>query len=111
MQLLFKNSLPRFIPHLRLTNPLNGHLLSILTTASAASVTGRDTGDDVGGHGRDGQGCLIGKSSSSTGIFGVILVFNDGNAVILRRLEVSVFIMSLLLIRFFLSNVYLEGFT
>lgn len=109
-----KTLLPRFIPHLKTYNffiLLMATFWSILTTASAASVSGRDTGDDVGGHGEVGQGCLIGKSSSSTGIFGVILVFKDGNAVILRRLEVSVFIMSLLLIRFFLSNVYLEGFT
>ena len=110
----FSKTVTSFYPTLKdlqLLYPLNGHLLSILTTASAAPVTGRDTGDDVGGHGGFGQGCLIGKSSSSTGIFGIIHVFNDGNAVILRRLEVSVFIMSLLLIRFFLSNVYLEGFT
>ena len=93
-------------------DPLNRHLLTILTAASAAPVTGSDAGDDVGGHGRIGQGgSLIRKGSSSTGIFGLILVFNDDIAVILRRLDVSVFIVPLLLICFFLGDVYLEGFT
>jgi len=85
--------------------------LKYCIAASAAPVTGGDTGDDVGGHGRVGQGGGVRKSSSSTGIFGLILLFNDGNAVILRRLDVSVFIMPLLLICFFLGDVYLEGFT
>lgn len=50
-------------------------------------------------------------NSTSTGIFRVIVVFKDTNTVILRRVGVSVVIMSLLLIYFFLGDVNLEGFT
>lgn len=88
-----KNSKPR--------DPLNRHL--ILTTTAAAPVTWGDCRGCGGG--------LIVKNSSSTGIFGPIFVFKDSNSFILRRLDVSVVIVSLLLIYFFLGDVNLEGFT